>query len=59
MVECSCYGCENRAIGCHCFCPDYRFYREELEKSKEFEKEKNSQLDAIIKSSKSGTYMKK
>lgn len=55
MIVCSCYGCPNRAIGCHCFCPDYRHYRRELEEKKEFDKKKNERIQGIIKS---GTFGK-
>lgn len=41
---CRCKGCQNRAVGCHCFCPDYKLYRAELENQK---KEANKDKDYI------------
>lgn len=31
---CPCKGCDKRLVGCHTFCPDYKGYKDEIEKDK-------------------------
>jgi len=48
MLECHCYHCKNRAIGCHKFCDNYRAYRRQLEAIQaEQKKEKESSIACI------------
>ena len=50
MLQCSCYHCQNRQIGCHKFCPEYRKYRRELEEMKAKEKRENEGVQATLNS---------
>ena len=53
MIICPCKDCENRNVGCHAFCSDYRFFRNQMdERNSKIRKENERGNDEI------GTYFK-
>ena len=34
MITNPCYKCEKRVVGCHCFCEEYKSFKEEITETK-------------------------
>lgn len=47
MNKCCCKGCENRVVGCHSTCEEYRKYEKHMEEVKE-ENRKQNQIDGVL-----------
>ena len=47
MSKCCCKGCENRVVGCHSTCEEYRKYKKHVDELRE-ENRKQSQIDGAL-----------
>ena len=47
MKKCCCKGCENRVVGCHSNCEEYRKYKNVVDAEKE-EERKQKEIDGIL-----------
>ena len=59
MIDCLCYQCKNRQIGCHKFCDNYRAYRRQLEAMQAAQKKDNEGSKACIKTFYKNNFRKK
>lgn len=45
MIICKCHGCNNRNIGCHAYCDDFRKYKNQIEeKNKKLREDKSQNI---------------